>query len=68
MTTGSESITLSAAQHDKLGVLHCGVTREGFVGVAGDTADIADGEAVEFKRVRVTVTRKGGEYTFTRSR
>lgn len=67
MTRGTESITLSAAQHDKLGLLHCGVTREGFVAVAGDTADIADGETIEFERAHVTVVRKGDGYTFTRS-
>lgn len=67
MTSGSESITLTATHHDKLGLLHCGVTREGFIAVAGDTADIADGEEIRFERTGVTVNRKGGEYTFTRS-
>lgn len=67
MTTGNESITLTSAKHDKLGLLHCGVTREGFVAVAGDTSDIADGEKVEFERVHVTVVRKGDAYTFTRN-
>ncbi len=65
MTTGNESITLTAPHHDKLGSLHCGVTREGFVAVAGDTADITDGAQVEFERSHVTVMRKGGDYTFT---
>ena len=66
MTTDNESITLTSPHHDKLGSLHCGVTREGFVAVAGDTADISDGEKVDFERTHVTVTRKSGEYTFTR--
>ena len=66
MASESESITLTAPHHDKLGSLHCGVTREGFVAVAGDVSDIADGEEIEFERVHVKVTRKGGEYTFTR--
>jgi len=66
MATTDESITLTAPHHDKLGSLHCGVTRDGFVAVAGDTADIADGEEIEFDRLHVAVQRNGGEYTFTR--
>lgn len=61
-----DSITLNAPQHDKLGVLHCGVTREGFVAVAGDTHDINDGQEVVFDRAKIKVVRKDGEYTFTR--
>jgi len=67
MTTENASITLTAPHHDKLGLLHCGVTREGFIAVAGDTTNIADGEEVRFERTQVIVNRKGGEYTFTRS-
>lgn len=66
MNTDSESITLSARHHDKLGMLHCGVTRAGFVAVGGDVADITDGGKIEFPRHQVTVERKGDEYTFTR--
>jgi hypothetical protein len=62
----AESITLHAPEHDKLGLIHCGVTREGFVAVAGETHDIADGETVKVNRVSVTVTRHGDEYTFTK--
>lgn len=62
----AESITLSVPEHDKLGVVHCGVTREGFVSVAGETHDIADGETVHISRVKVSVTRDGDEYAFTR--
>lgn len=62
----SESITLNPRQHDKLGVLHVGVTREGFIAVAGEPHDIADGETIEISRVPVRVTRRGDEYTFTR--
>ena len=66
MSTESESITLTPTHHEKPGVLHCGVTREGFIAVAGDTADIADGEEIAFKRSNVTVRRNGSEYVFTR--
>lgn len=60
----SESITLSAPAHDKIGVIHCGVTREGFVSVAGEIHGVADGETVKIARVPITVTRNGSEYTF----
>jgi hypothetical protein len=62
----AETITLHATEHDKLGVTHCGVAREGFVSVAGETHDLADGETIEIKRVKVRVTRTGDEYTFTK--
>jgi hypothetical protein len=65
MSTASESNT--PIHHERPGVLHCGVTREGFTAVAGDTADIADGEETEFKRSNVTVRHKGSEYVFTRN-
>ena len=66
MSNETQSLTLEPRQHDRLGVLHCGVTREGFVAVAGDTADIEDGQEVKFERVKVAVKRKGSEYSFTR--
>jgi hypothetical protein len=61
----AESITLSVPEHDKLGVVHCGVTRDGFISVAGETHNIADGETIEIARVPISVTRAGDEYTFT---
>ena len=66
MSTENETITLTARHHDKLGSLHCGVTREGFIAVAGDISDIADGQEIDFERTHVTVKRLGEEYTFTR--
>ncbi len=60
-----ESITLTAPSHDKLGVVHCGVTREGFVAVGGDVHDIADGEEIYFARVRIKAKRVGEEYIFS---
>jgi hypothetical protein len=62
----AESITLSAPEHEKIGVVHCGVTREGFISVAGETHNIADGETVKINRVDVTVTRNGDKYIFTK--
>lgn len=61
----AESITLSVPEHDKLGVVHCGVTREGFISVAGETHDIADGETIEIARVPINVTRAGDQYSFS---
>ncbi|MCG6937914.1 MAG: hypothetical protein LJE83_07035 [Gammaproteobacteria bacterium] len=62
----NESITLTAPEHDKLGIIHCGVTREGFIAVAGEPRDIADGESIFFERAGITAKRNGGEYTFSK--
>ena len=61
-----DSITLEPRHHGKIGLLHCGVTREGFIAVAGDVADIEDGQEITFDRVGVKASRQGSEYTFTR--
>ena len=61
-----ETLTLSPHQYGKLGILHCGVTREGFIAVAGDPRDIADGEEIVFERVGVKARRDGSQYTFSR--
>lgn len=60
-----ESLTLSPKEYGKLGIIHCGVTREGFIAVGGDPCDINDGEEVIFERVKIKAIRKGSEYTFT---
>jgi hypothetical protein len=61
-----DTLTLHATQHDKLGMIHCGVTREGFIAVGGNPRDIADGEEILFERVGIKANRNGSEYTFTR--
>jgi len=61
-----DSITLAPRHYGKIGVLHCGVAREGFIAVAGDPRDIADGEEIFFGRSGIRVNRKGSEYTFSR--
>jgi hypothetical protein len=63
--SSDESITLNPSEHDKLGVYHCGVTREGRIAVAGDPRNIEDGESVYFERSGITATRNGSEYTFS---
>jgi hypothetical protein len=66
MSDATETLTLAPAQHGKLGIIHCGVTREGFIAVGGDPRDIEDGEDIVFTRVAVKARRRGSEYTFTR--
>lgn len=60
------TISLTPHKYAKLGVVHCGVTREGFIAVAGDPRDIADGQEILFERVRIKAKRNGSEYTFTK--
>lgn len=62
----SESITLKPRTHDKLGVYLCDVVREGFISVAGEPRDIADGEEIMFERSGIRAVRNGAEYTFSK--
>jgi hypothetical protein len=66
MLENTEILTLAPAEHDKLGIIHCGVTREGFIAVGGEPRDIEDGEEILFERVAIKARRQGSEYTFTR--
>ncbi len=61
------TLTLGPREHDKLGVCYCGVTRSGFIAVAGEPRNIADGEEIMFDRSGITASRKGDVYTFTRA-
>jgi hypothetical protein len=61
------TITLAPKQHDKIGIYHVGVTREGFISVAGDPKNIDDGQEISFERSGITAKRNGSEYTFTRA-
>ena len=65
--SSDESLTLGPREHGKVGIYHCGVTREGFIAVGGEPRDIADGEEITFERSGITASRKGNEYTFIRS-
>lgn len=60
------TITLTEKTYGKLGVVHCAVTREGFVAVGGDARGIEDGEEVRFERTGIAVQREAGEYRFRR--
>ncbi len=66
MSDNTATLTLAPAEHGKLGVIHCGVTREGFIAVGGDPRDIDDGQELLFERVGIKARRQGSEYTFTR--
>ena len=66
MSGNTATLTLAPARHDKLGVVHCGVTREGFIAVGGDPRNIDDGQEILFERVGIKARRQCSEYTFTR--
>jgi hypothetical protein len=66
MSENIETLTLAPAEHGKLGIIHCGVTREGFIAVGGDPRNIDDGEEIQFEHVAIKARRQGSEYTFTR--
>ena len=65
--SSDESITLGPREHDKLEIYHCGVTREGFIAVAGEPGNIDDGEEITFERSGIKAVRKGSEYIFSRA-
>jgi hypothetical protein len=62
-----QTITLKPHTYGKLGIIHCGVTHDGFVVVAGDPRDIADGQELVFPRVHVKAKRQGDAYTFSQA-
>ena len=62
-----QTITLTPRTYSKLGTVHCGVTRDGFIAVGGDPRDIADGQEIVFERTRIKAKRNGSEYTFTKA-
>lgn len=62
-----QSLTLKPATHGKLGIIHCGVTREGFIAVGGEPRTIAEGEEILFERVGIRARRSGNECVFIRT-
>jgi len=62
----TDALTLEPTKHGKIGIIHCGVTREGFIVVAGDPRDIGDGQEILFERTGIKARRQGSEYTFKR--
>ena len=61
-----DSLMLTPRHNSKIGVHYCGVTRDGFIAVAGEPRDIADGEEIWFDRSGIKVRRNGSEYLFSR--
>jgi hypothetical protein len=64
--SATDTLMLAPAQHDKLGIIHCGVTREGFIAVGGEPRTIEDGQEIVFERTGIKARRQGSEYTFSR--
>jgi len=61
-----DTIMLTPRHNGKIGVCFCGVTREGYIAVAGEPRDIADGEEILFARSGIRVSRDASEYMFSR--
>ena len=66
MASEDNTITLEPRETGKIGVSHCGVTREGLIAVVGEQKDLADGETFTFDRVGITASRKDSVYTFVK--
>ena len=62
----SEALTLKPPHYGKLGVVHCGVVREGTVTCGGDIAELDDGAEHTFERNGIKVRRSGSEYAFAK--
>jgi hypothetical protein len=62
----TDTITLTPKKYGKLGVIHCGVSHEGFIAVGGDVSDIADGKEVTFERSGIKVKRNGKDHIFSK--
>ena len=66
MSDENEPLTLEPGMYGHVGVVLCAVTKGGQVSVAGDVADIDDGGSQRFARARITATRTGNSYQFTK--
>ena len=63
----SESLTLNPPHYDKLGIVHCGVIREGTVTCGGDIVQLEDGDEYRFDRNGILVKRTGSDYSFDKT-
>lgn len=61
------TLCLEAREYDTIGLIHCGVTREGLVAIGGQQFNVEDGEEQTAEHVGITVRREGEQYTFTKS-
>ena len=60
-------LNLEAREYGKLGVVHCGVTRDGMVSVGGRQAELEDGGEHVDDYAGIAVRRAGERYTFTKA-
>ena len=60
------TLVLEPFAYEKLGAVHCAVTREGLIAVCGTQYLIEDGAKMTDETSGISVQRKGEEYTFTR--
>ena len=67
MASEDNTITLGPRETGKLGISHCGVTRDGFIVVVGEQRDITDGKTITFDRVGITASRLANVYTFAKN-
>ena len=61
------TLNLEAREYGKLGIVHCGVTREGMVSVGGRQAELEDGAEHVDDYAGIAVRRAGEQYTFTKA-
>lgn len=61
------TLRLEAREYDTIGLIHCGVTREGLVAIGGQQFNVEDGEKQTAEHVGITVRREGEQYTFSKS-
>lgn len=60
------TLRLEAREYDTIGLIHCGVTREGLVAIGGRQFNVEDGEEQAAEHVGITVRREGEQYTFSK--
>lgn len=60
----SNVLELKPPHYDKLGVVHCGVVRDGTVTCGGDLVRLEDGAEHTFERNGIKVRRSGSDYAF----
>ena len=61
------TLRLEAREYGTIGLIHCGVTREGLVAIGGQQFDVEDGGEQTAEHVGITVRREGEQYTFSKT-
>ena len=60
-----KTLCLEAREYGTIGVVHCGVTRDGLVAIGGRQIELEDGEVKAAENIGITVRREGEQYTFS---